>query len=300
MIMVIITGSMCGFVVAAIHAVHFHVWHSMDRTLLSTNTACAMPEMATTITMRTNDDNDTEFQLAVWNDGDFLTESILNNGFWEILDISGLAELGNGSEVLPTDSKVFWDIGANIGYYSFLFAAAGYDVVAVEPELRNAELLKTSLCLNPELRQRIQLVQTAVSNEANRQKQQCKMIATTKAKRMKQYLHLIPKLSCDETTTCRGKHICQDTPVTTLDELLRQRYKAPSVLKLDVEGHENAVLQGASQLLSSKEPPKFIQYENKDVRVEADIRHLLEQHGYVVGTERGHDSNTVAVHQSSQ
>jgi FkbM family methyltransferase len=339
MVLVVLAGSICGFVVAAVQALSYSgaadalgATTATTRSLSSSsdgrnnndnnsnnNNDCRLPPKTTKLTIPSND---VFFDLVVWDDGDFLTETIKNTGVWEILNIQGMAELGDTE--LPATPGVFWDVGANVGYYSFLFAAAGYTVVAVEPEGQNADLFRASLCLNPTLAGRMTLLQTAVSspemadlsgssnnnNNNNNKDNKCRVVATTKAKRMKQYLHLIPRLVCDggtAATRCRRSpdSICQDVAVTTLDRILKS-YAAPNVLKLDVEGHELAVFKGASTLLSLSSSlsnskaaaPSIIQYENRDGRIEADIAALLQSHGYTIGSQRGHDSNTVASKQT--
>lgn len=323
--LVVLAGGVCGFVVAALQALSYGGGFGGDdendatstRSLSSSNNSnsnndCRLPPKTTKLTLASND---VYFDLVVWDDGDFLTETIKNTGVWEILNIQGVAELGDTE--LPTTPGVFWDVGANVGYYSFLFAAAGYTVVAVEPESQNAELFRTSLCLNPNLASRMTLLQTAVSSpeivndftsgssrNSNSNNKKCRVVATTKAKRMKQYLHLIPRLVCDDDNSgkrCRRAPdtICQEVTVTTLDDIMKS-YAPPHVLKLDVEGHELAVFKGGAKLLSlpssstAAAAPSIIQYENRDARIEADIANLLESHGYTIGSQRGHDSNTVA------
>jgi FkbM family methyltransferase len=320
--LVVLAGGCCGFVVAALQALSYggggfgggdfengattstrSLSSSSSNIGNSNNNNCQLPPKTTKMTLASND---VYFDLVVWDDGDFLTETIKNTGVWEILNIQGVAELGDTT--LPTrPGTVFWDIGANVGYYSFLFAAAGYTVVAVEPESQNAELFRTSLCLNPNLASRMTLLQTAVSSpeivndftsSRKNNNKKCRVVATTKAKRMKQYLHLIPRLVCDDDNSgkrCRRAPdtICQDFTVTTLDSMMKS-YTPPHVLKLDVEGHELAVFKGGAKLLSLSSSPSIIQYENRDTRIEADIAKLLESHGYTIGSQRGHDSNTVA------
>ena len=143
-----------------------------------------------------------------------------------------------------------------------------------------------------ELAERITLVQTAIS-DATESKATCRIMARARASRIKKYLHLIPRLLCDEKPCRRIDTICHETKVETVDELIKT-YKRPDILKLDVEGHEYKILQGAKSLLQNHKP-QIIQYENKDGRVEAEIAELLQTSGYRVGKQRGHDSNTVAV-----
>ena len=64
----------------------------------------------------------------------YITGALLNNGIWEpyITKVFQIA-----LEKHP--NAIVIDIGANIGYYSFLGAAMGHDVIALEPVMENAE-----------------------------------------------------------------------------------------------------------------------------------------------------------------
>ena len=82
-----------------------------------------------------------------------------------------------------------------------------------------------------------------------------------------------------ETVTC---------DVTTIDTLVAQGVPPPGFLKIDVEGHEAAVLDGARTLLQSPDAPVIIQFEYGDTWIPAgktlyDIQSKLEAAGYSVG-----------------
>ena len=55
-----------------------------------------------------------------------------------------------------------------MGYYTLLFAHSGFDVLAIEPMTRNRQAINASLCLNPELRRRVNLVPAALGTDAMR------------------------------------------------------------------------------------------------------------------------------------
>ncbi|KAJ1635568.1 hypothetical protein T492DRAFT_863224 [Pavlovales sp. CCMP2436] len=55
---------------------------------------------------------------------------------------------------LPSLSATLVDIGANLGFYTMLFAHAGFRVVALEPLAHNRRALEANLCLNPEIAKR--------------------------------------------------------------------------------------------------------------------------------------------------
>ena len=223
------------------------------------------------------------------------------------------------SQSLPKPNNattLFYDIGANVGYYSFLFAAHGYTSVAVEPEPGNVALLRASACLNPDLK--VEIVSVALTNAEESHNMTCRLSAEA-TRRTQKYLHAIERLTCTTKTTnatntppaCQASlasnEICVDhVPVTTLAELIHQYTTTttengtvpppPAIVKVDVEGHDFKVLQG---LLNDDHHttgwrPALIQFENKDPRVSPALTALLESAGYVVGTARGHDQNTMA------
>lgn len=77
-------------------------------------------------------------------------------------------------------------------------------------------------------------------------------------------------------------------PVSTVDQLVDEGRTPPHFLKIDVEGHEAAVLRGAQRLLSSPHAPVMIQFEYGQTWIAGGslLYHtqiLLEEAGYRVG-----------------
>ena len=59
-----------------------------------------------------------------------------------------------------------------------------------------------------------------------------------------------------------GNFASMSCPVSTIDRMMtEERLPAPVLLKIDTEGHDAAVLRGASGLLSSDQAPAMIQFE---------------------------------------
>lgn len=77
-------------------------------------------------------------------------------------------------------------------------------------------------------------------------------------------------------------------PVTTVDQLVAEGIARPDLLKIDVEGHEKAVLLGARNLLGGSEAPTMIQFEYGGTWIPSSVtlysvQTYLESFGYSVG-----------------
>jgi len=74
-----------------------------------------------------------------------------------------------------------------------------------------------------------------------------------------------------------------DVGVTTLDAFFAGRQRGPDFLKIDVEGHESAVLAGGREVLERHRPALLIECEARH-RPDGDVRpvfEMLESLGYV-------------------
>ncbi len=145
---------------------------------------------------------------------------------------SGLHEPDEMGFVLHVlrQGDLFVDVGANIGSYSVLAASKGAQVIAVEPIPATYERLVANLRLN-----RMESAARPVCLGLSDQKKTL-------------------RFSVDEDTV---NHVltddedapCKEIDVVTLDSIVGDR--APTVIKIDVEGHELAVLMGATKTFSA-------------------------------------------------
>jgi FkbM family methyltransferase len=258
---------------------------------------CVLPDGTKVVELR-DKNGKKRFDIVV-TEGDFMSEFIAKNGFWEIREVQDVADLSPVHQSLPDVAEgAFYDVGGNIGYYSFLFAAAGYSVVAFEPLPTNIALFKTTLCLNPELATRITLFETGLSdNEAV-----CRLVGTVNP-RTKVYLNGIATLLCPDQSSgiplkpCDPDKdfICQDVAVSTLDGVvLKHEPPLPraSIVKMDIEGHELQALLGGGKFFEQHRPA-LVQFEFKNPKMKG-VPDWLIARGYEIGTLRGHDENTVA------
>jgi FkbM family methyltransferase len=94
-----------------------------------------------------------------------------------------------------------------------------------------------------------------------------------------------PSAGFSDTASTNGKnadHSLLEVPVTTLDAVFAEQSRTLNFLKIDVEGHELAVLQGAEQTLKLHRPAILVECEARH-RSDGDVRpvfHLLESFGY--------------------
>ena len=163
---------------------------------------------------------------------------------------------------------LFGDIGANAGSYTVLAARlAQASVVAVEPVAETAERLQANVELNG-IADRVELHRVAVSDRAG-------TVRFT--------------IDADTVNRIAGQNDAQrptrEVPCTTLDALFGER--VPAVLKIDVEGHEGPVLEGARRLLRASGLLALVVEEGSGFGLTPDsgpVHRILQEHGFAPAT----------------
>jgi FkbM family methyltransferase len=130
---------------------------------------------------------------------------------------------------LVRPEMIVWDIGANVGLFSFAAASLGANVVAVEADIWLANLMHRSTLLN---KLRVTVLAAAVSDNQGVSK-------------------LYRSDGGKASNSLRGSGPAQTVVTVTLDWML-DHFPAPQVLKIDVEGMEYAVLSGARKVLQAR------------------------------------------------
>jgi FkbM family methyltransferase len=169
---------------------------------------------------------------------------------------TGLLEFEDSLFVLHllSPGELFVDVGANAGTYSLLAAKlAKCNVIAVEPCKSTVQSLKTNLTLNG-VYDRVEIIEQGASNRVGT-------------------LRFTTNLDAlNQITTTDGPNTA-NIPVAPLDDILVNR--APVFIKIDVEGHEKLVIEGATKTFASS-GLIAVQIETG----EATVKKMMEAQGF--------------------
>lgn len=157
--------------------------------------------------------------------------------------------------------RTFWDVGANIGFYSWIVRQDDSvdQVVMFEPDPTNYSLISRTLKTNALSDCRVMNVAMAghdghakfLVDHASGATGSLDATSTTGNPHS---LHHAYGLS--ETIACR---------TVTMDRVIAEGVPAPDFIKVDVEGAEQLVLSGGQEVLRERHPTMVIETANEDV-----------------------------------
>lgn len=242
----------------------------------NTDVSCPLPDGAKWCNALTNGK---VRRLAVYALYDPVSAIICDSGRWEF---DSVAQMDVHE---PGVGKTFLDIGANIGWYSVLFADAGYKVLSVEPMTANRQMLQATLCANPDLSSKIQIIPLALARKPTHQGQLCDIYSATI--NLGDGLLVCPgeeERKNDVVNNPDFHHEWRESISTmSLDQWMDSKGSPQvDVIKMDVEGYECKALEGALQTFYK---PKYIMVEVRDDTWQC-IEFVLMGHGYVSHTDR--------------
>lgn len=193
---------------------------------------------------------------------DLIDRAILSTGSYEL-------EVWNALSPLLTPGEVIWDVGAHVGSFSVRVVndeRIDY-LYAFEPDLSTFQVLEANMRLN---RGTYQLHNVGLSNRWEWRTLSRGPLANTGLSTLV------------NTPLLRRERF--NVRCETGDSLVyEQSVRPPSVIKIDVEGWEVKVLEGAVRILRER-PPKVIIMEaevtSEGALLDKSIAQLLSHHGY--------------------
>lgn len=170
---------------------------------------------------------------------------------------------------LVAPGATVWDIGANVGLFTFaaaFLAGRSGEVVAVEPDDWLAGLLRRSAAEQAPDRAPVHVLAAAASDRNG-----ISELCIARRGRAASHLAEVPGSS-----QAGGTREARPVRTVTLDGLL-DTFKPPTLVKIDVEGAELGCLRGATVLLAEVRP-RILCEVGRDAA--AAVGELLGRHGY--------------------
>jgi FkbM family methyltransferase len=176
--------------------------------------------------------------------------------------------LNNAAETVKPGS-VIWDVGANMGLFSF--AAAGLAgptgrVYAFEPDATMARLIRRSARLNPASAP-VEVIPCAVSESVS--------LARFNIARRSRTSNYLEGFGRKQTGGVREV----ETVLTVSLDWMATQIPPPHVLKIDVEGAELLVFRGALELIKTSRP--LLIFEMKETNWQ-ELSRILQGLGYTL------------------
>lgn len=169
--------------------------------------------------------------------GTFLVDPISNLGATLISTGEYESEMSERIVAQLRSGMTFVDVGANEGYFTVLASSvvgASGCVVAIEPQRRSVEILEANLALNECVN--VQVVKAAAGDVSG-----------------SLVLHLMPSTNSGATSAVRPVRYpvrTEKVAQTRIDDLLPSLgISLVDVMKIDVEGYESHVIEGARETL---------------------------------------------------
>lgn len=161
------------------------------------------------------------------------------------------------------------DVGACGGEYAYIMAQYFGKVFSIEPTPEMAAKLRRALPVNCEA------LECAVGRSPGSVTLRIPKIAGAR-------MHALSTVATHDFAFSEiGTIDAVSVRQTTIDELVLEKSIRPAFIKIDVEGYEGEVLQGAVETIQSCKPIFLVEIEKRHNKQFSEIFSLLESKGYV-------------------
>jgi FkbM family methyltransferase len=183
---------------------------------------------------------------------------LLRDATWLVMSLEPRVSIAFELVLNTVKPKVFWDVGANLGFYSWLVRQypSIREVMLFEPDPTNFELITRTIRKNRVLNccpmnvalSDVSGYSTFLIDRASGAAGSLGSVSDVNNALSLQYDYQM-----GETITSK---------TATVDELIEEGLSAPDLMKLDVEGAEHLVLAGAGNCLSQNRPTLILETSN--------------------------------------
>lgn len=184
-------------------------------------------------------------------------------------------DLINIAEKFLRENSNVWDVGANVGVFSFASSVVANKgaIVSIEPDIWLAGILRKTSKLKEYSDKKIKVVPVAVSSENG--------VASFMIAKRGRACNALE--SFDGRSQMGGVREFQYVPTLTLDTLL-QSFPAPDFVKIDIEGAELSAIEGGEELIRKIRPIFYIEVGNK---VSSQIFNIFKLSDYIALNPQG-------------
>jgi len=236
--------------------------------------------------------NNKSYYINIFSSSDVVSSSIRKIKRWEGSSTLKLLEALNfykNKTKLKNEDLYILDIGANIGWYSFYLGKNGYKIMSFEPTERNFYILRKNYCLNKDIN--ITIINKGIY---------------TSEKKCNYYEHLGNKgngmVICNQRNDIpkclKKKSIVTLTRLSNFIPFLSQKHVA--LMKIDVEGSEEAVILSGIELITKHHIPFiFLELCPSNLRLHngntTKFLEIFENNGYKISTSGFFDKKYVSI-----
>lgn len=183
---------------------------------------------------------------------------LLRDASWLFINLDPRVDLAFKLILEVANPKVFWDVGANLGFYSWLVRQypSVQRVVLFEPDPTNYKLINKTISRND--------VSDCVVKQlalSDRRGETCFLLDRASGKTGSLY----SVANVNDPASLQAEYQLNETissRTATVDDLIAEGLPAPDLMKIDVEGAEHLVLSGAEMCLKKHNPALILETSN--------------------------------------